>query len=41
MMPVNALATLLETFFTWPIHTYAHIDTKALLYPCCACACRV
>jgi len=37
MTSVNAFATLLEAFFNiFCRHT--HTDTKALLYPCCACA---
>ena len=41
MMPVDALATLLEAFFSFFLRTHTHRDMKALLYPCCTCACRV
>ena len=37
MTSVNAFATLLEAFFNIFLQTYTHTDTKALLYPCCAC----
>ena len=42
-MSVNAFAALLEAFFNiffadTHTHTRTHTDTKALLYPCCACA---
>jgi len=40
MTSVNAFAILLEAFFNIfcrQAHTYTHTDTKALLYPCCAC----
>jgi len=33
--------TLLEAFYNFAdahTHTHTHRDTKALLYPCCACA---
>jgi len=41
MTSVNAFATLLEAFFNIFSQTHTHIDTKALLYPCYACACWV
>ena len=41
MTSVNAFATQLEAFFNIffvDTHTDTDTDTKALLYPCCACA---
>jgi len=37
MMPVNALATLLETFFTWPIHTHTYRHEGIALPLLCMC----
>jgi len=41
MTSVDSLTTLLDVFVNIFPDTHTHTDTKALLYPICACACRI